>query len=94
MHIIPCVGARADIAVDDGETPLQVAQRRIADKSDPEAKQCYEKVHQNTPFHALLYYQYLLKDILFVLVFAYQAEHFMQENFATHFNNTWKHYCK
>ena len=83
------VGARADIAVDDGETPLQVAQRRKADKSDPKAKQCYEKVNQNTPFQTILYYQHLLRDILFTSVFAYQADLFCKRIFVTHFNSTW-----
>ena len=48
MHTVLCVGASADIADKDGETPLQAAQRSWIQSSDPEKKQRYEKVHEDT----------------------------------------------
>ena len=41
-----CVGASTDIGNKYGETQLHVAQ--LADESDPETKQRYEKVHEDT----------------------------------------------
>ena len=44
-----CEGASADIMdTKDGKTPLQHAQKRLAGVSDPERKQQYEKVHNDT----------------------------------------------
>ena len=42
------IGASADIKDYSGRTPLQVAEEGLADESDPEAKQCYQKVYMKT----------------------------------------------
>ena len=43
-----CLGARADIKDEDGKTPLEEAKASLAKTSDPEEKQRYEKVHEDT----------------------------------------------
>ena len=50
MHTvcILCVGANADIKDKYGETPLQKAQEQLGRTSDPERKQHYEKVDEDT----------------------------------------------
>ena len=43
-----CLGARADIKDEDGKTPLEEAEQELAKTSNPEEKQRYEKVHEDT----------------------------------------------
>ena len=43
-----CLGASADIKDEDGKTPLQVAEEQLTYQSNAEAKQHYEKVHEDT----------------------------------------------
>ena len=43
-----CLGANADIKDDDNKTPLQVAEEELAQKSDPEERQRFEKVLEDT----------------------------------------------
>ena len=42
------LGASADITNNNGETPLQRAEQDLANESDPQKRQCYEKVPQDT----------------------------------------------
>ena len=42
-----CLGSSADIMT-FGKTPLQAAEQELAKESDPEEKQHYEKVHEDT----------------------------------------------
>ena len=49
-----CIGANVDIKDEDGQTPLQVAEEELAKESDPEAKQPYEKVHEDTHIHCTI----------------------------------------
>ena len=43
-----CKGASADIKDDNEETPLQVAEEELAKTSDPEERQRFEKVREDT----------------------------------------------
>ena len=43
-----CLGASADIKDNWGRMPLQVAENELARESDPEKKQRFEKVHEDT----------------------------------------------
>ena len=43
-----CLGANADIKDKWGGTPLQMAEEKLAEKSDPEEKQRFEKVHKDS----------------------------------------------
>ena len=44
-----CLGARTNIKDNDGKTPLQVAKEQfLSRQSNPEARQHYEKVHEDT----------------------------------------------
>ena len=45
---ILCLGARTSIKDKDGQTPLQAAKEKLSDESDPEARQRYQKVHEDT----------------------------------------------
>ena len=42
------IGASADIKNDRGQTPLQSAEEGLTHESDPEGKQRYEKVSEDT----------------------------------------------
>ena len=42
------IGASADIKDHWGNSPLQKAEKKLADKSGPKAKQRYEKVYMKT----------------------------------------------
>ena len=46
-NVTICAGARTDITV-FGETALQAAEDKLVYKQDPEEKQRYEKVHEDT----------------------------------------------
>ena len=46
MGILLSIGANPDVKDDEGATPLQDAERFLADTSDPEKKRHYEKVCQ------------------------------------------------
>ena len=48
MHTVLCIGASADIADNSGRTPLELAQFNISGEVDPEKKQRYEKVYEDT----------------------------------------------
>ena len=45
VHTPLCVGARIDIADEERETALELAQGELADASKPEKRRHYEKVH-------------------------------------------------
>ena len=48
MNVIICAGAKTDIHDEDGQTPLQLAEEKLADTTDPDRKQQYEKVNKGT----------------------------------------------
>ena len=82
-----CLGASADIQNVWQGTPLQVAEKKLANESDPEAKQHYEKVYMKTHtyHHTLWYCQCLLTEFLYILVLACEGWIFSNhDNFAIH----------
>ena len=46
--IILCAGASPDITDPLGKTPLELAEKEMDRKSDPEEKKRYEKVNEDT----------------------------------------------
>ena len=46
--IILCAGASPDIKDPLGKSPLEKAEKEMHKTSDPEEKQCYEKVNEDT----------------------------------------------
>ena len=56
-----CVGASADIKDSDGKTPLQWAKKNLARISNPEVKQQYQKVREDThTWHSYMYHTFIL----------------------------------
>ena len=51
VNVVICAGARTDIQDDDGEIPLQLAERMLADATEPDKKQQYGKVNKGTHAH-------------------------------------------
>ena len=47
LNVTICAGARVDIQNGDGNTPIQLAEEALGEKSDPKEKQQYEKVHED-----------------------------------------------
>ena len=47
MYIVFRVGASADIEDKERKTPMQWAEKKLANQSDPEQKQRNEKVHDD-----------------------------------------------
>ena len=54
VNVTICTGARTDIENEEGKTALQIAEEELSNEDDPEEKQHYEKVHEDTkPSHTL-----------------------------------------
>ena len=77
-------GARTDIESIKGVTALQKAGEKLSEESDPEKKQRYEKVHEDT--HTITNFGMgngCRKESCIFLVFAFQKRNFQ----------VWKCYC-